>query len=98
MIYVAIGSVAVALLAGTACAAPEIIPMKNGVTFRHKAHMLATHTCRPCHEAGPGKIEGFGKEWAHKNCKGCHGEQNAGPYHCAGCHVKVYDQEGPKGR
>lgn len=98
MIPVAIGIIAVALLAGPAYAAPEIIPMKNGVTFRHKAHMLATHTCRPCHEAGPGKIEGFGKEWAHKNCKGCHGEQNTGPYHCAGCHVKVYDQEGPKGR
>lgn len=87
----AIAVFAAAMLSGWAHAAPEIIPMKNGVTFRHKAHMEATHTCRSCHEAGPGKIEGFGKEWAHRNCKGCHGEQNAGPYHCAGCHAKVYD-------
>jgi len=91
MIPAAIAVFAATMMAGSACAAPEIILMKNGVTFRHKAHMAATHTCRNCHETGPGKIEGFGKEWAHRNCKGCHGEQNTGPYHCAGCHVKVYD-------
>ena len=91
MIPAAIGVFTATILAGSAFAIPEIIPMKNGVTFRHKAHMAATHTCRSCHETGPGKIEGFGKEWAHGYCKGCHGEQNAGPFHCAGCHLKVYD-------
>jgi len=82
---------ALVAFAGTAFAAPEVIEMKKGVKFPHKAHVAAVGNCKKCHEKAPGKIEGFGKEWAHRNCKGCHGERNAGPYHCAGCHAKVYD-------
>ena len=78
-----------ALLAfsGTAfAAAPEMIKMKKGVTFDHKAHAAAVGDCKKCHEKGPGKIEGFGKEYAHKNCKGCHTEMKKGPTGCKDCH------------
>ena len=34
-----------------------------------------------------GKIKGFGKEWAHKNCINCHKLLNEGaPSNCGGCH------------
>ncbi|BCS56080.1 cytochrome c7 [Geobacter sp. SVR] len=73
--------------AGTAfAAAPETIKMKKDVTFNHKAHMATVGDCKKCHEKGPGKIEGFGKEWAHKNCKGCHTEMKKGPTSCKDCH------------
>jgi len=59
------------------------LPAKNGnVAFPHKKHQDALKDCKVCHENGPGKIEGFGKDWAHKNCKGCHVEKNAGPTKC----------------
>ena len=35
-----------------------------------------------------GKIEGFGKDWAHKTCKGCHQEKAKGPTKCGDCHKK----------
>ena len=58
------------------------------VTFNHKKHQEALKECKLCHEKGPGKIEGFGKEWAHKTCKGCHEEKKAGPTKCNECHKK----------
>ncbi len=62
---------------------------KNGnVTFDHKKHQELLKDCKVCHEKGPGKIEGFGKDWAHKTCKGCHAEKNAGPTKCGECHKK----------
>ncbi len=62
---------------------------KNGnVTFDHKKHQELLKDCKVCHEKGPGKIEGFGKDWAHKTCKGCHTEKNAGPTKCGECHKK----------
>jgi len=76
--------------AGTALAADTItLPAKNGnVTFNHKMHQDTLKDCKICHEKGPGKIEGFGKELAHKTCKGCHEEKKAGPTKCGDCHKK----------
>jgi len=62
---------------------------KNGdVTFPHKKHQEMLKDCKICHEKGPGKIEGFSKEFAHKTCKGCHADKGAGPTKCSGCHKK----------
>jgi len=75
--------------AGFAMAADTItLPAKNGnVTFNHKVH--GALGCTKCHaaEAG-GKIEGLGKDWAHKTCKGCHEEMKKGPTKCGECHKK----------
>jgi hypothetical protein len=77
---------AVVAFAGTAFAA-DVIEMKKGVTFNHKAHVEATKDCTKCHAAAAGgKIEGFGKDWSHKNCKGCHVEMKKGPTGCKECH------------
>lgn len=76
--------------AGTALAADEIVlNAKNGnVTFNHKKHQESLKDCKVCHEKGPGKIEGFGKDAAHKLCKGCHETKKAGPTKCGECHKK----------
>jgi len=76
--------------AATAMAADTItLPAKNGnVTFDHKKHQESLKDCKVCHEKEPGKIEGLGKDWAHKTCKGCHAEKNAGPTKCGECHKK----------
>ena len=76
--------------AGSAMAADTItLPAKNGnITFEHKKHQEALKDCKICHEKGPGKIEGFGKDFAHKTCKGCHEEKKAGPTKCGECHKK----------
>jgi opacity protein-like surface antigen len=76
--------------ANLALAADTItLPAKNGnITFAHKKHQEALKDCKICHEKGPGKIEGFGKEFAHKTCKGCHEERKAGPTKCGECHIK----------
>ncbi|MFZ3207809.1 MAG: cytochrome c7 [Geobacteraceae bacterium] len=72
-------------------AGPETItlPAKNGnITFHHKQHQEKLKECKLCHEKAPGKIEGLGKDWAHKTCKGCHEEKKAGPTKCGDCHKK----------
>lgn len=76
--------------AGTALAADTItLPAKNGnITFNHKMHQDTLKDCKICHEKGPGKIEGFGKDFAHKTCKGCHETKKAGPTKCGECHKK----------
>ena len=76
--------------AATAMAADVMtLPAKNGnVTFNHKAHQEKLKDCKICHEKGPGKIEGFGKDIAHKTCKACHEEKKAGPTKCGECHKK----------
>ena len=64
------------------------LPAKNGnVSFNHKKHQDAIKDCKACHatEKG-GKIEGFGKDFAHKTCKGCHETKKAGPTKCGECH------------
>ena len=84
---------AVALImfsAGAVMAADTItFPAKNGaVSFDHKKHQETLKDCKICHENGPGKIEGFGKDLAHKSCKGCHTDKGAGPTKCPECHKK----------
>ena len=82
----------VALLAVTVFAASafaaDVMELKKGVTFNHKAHSELLKDCKKCHEKGPGKIEALGKEWAHKTCKGCHTELKKGPLKCSECHKK----------
>lgn len=66
-----------------------ILPAKNGnVEFHHKKHEDMLKSCMPCHEKTPGKIEVFGKDFAHKTCKGCHEERKSGPTRCPECHKK----------
>lgn len=78
---------AVVAFAGTAFGA-DVIEMKKGVKFNHKAHGEALKDCTKCHkDAKGGKIEGFGKELAHgKGCKGCHADMKKGPTSCKECH------------
>lgn len=64
----------------------EVFEFKKGVKFNHKAHQGYAGECKKCHEKGAGKIEGFGKDWAHKNCKGCHTTMKKGPTSCKDCH------------
>ncbi|OGT99157.1 MAG: cytochrome C [Geobacteraceae bacterium GWB2_52_12] len=75
----------VAFAAGSAFAA-DVIEMKKGIKFDHKLHKAAVSDCKKCHEKGAGKIEGFGKDWSHKNCKGCHVDMKKGPTSCKECH------------
>jgi predicted CXXCH cytochrome family protein len=84
-------AVALTLTCAVAAMAADTItlPAKNGnITFNHKKHQEALKDCKACHEKGPGKIEGFGKDVAHKLCKGCHETKKAGPTKCGECHKK----------
>ena len=87
---IAIAMVAVIAFAGVAFAADVMeFPASMGkVTFNHKKHQETLKDCKLCHEKGPGKIEGFGKDFAHKTCKGCHEENKAGTTKCGDCHKK----------
>ena len=80
---------AVTVLAGSAFAA-DVLELKKGVHFNHKAHAEALKDCKKCHESSEGgKIAGFGKDLAHKKaCKDCHSEMKKGPTNCKGCHSK----------
>lgn len=85
-----VATLALVSFAGTVYATDVMeFPASMGkVTFNHKAHQDMLKECGKCHEKGPGKIEGFGKDWAHKTCKGCHGEMGKGPTGCKDCHKK----------
>lgn len=82
----------VLFMAGAAFAHHDVItfPAKNGaVQFNHKKHEeLVKKNCKTCHEKAPGKMEGFGKDKAHKLCLDCHKSQGKGPVTCKECHVK----------
>ncbi|MEI6205279.1 MAG: cytochrome c3 family protein [Desulfuromonadales bacterium] len=83
--------IALSSFSGAACAADMLgfaSPKQGKVSFPHKVHQVLVKDCRKCHEKAPGKIEGFGREWAHKVCKGCHVEGKKGPTGCKDCHVK----------
>ncbi|MDU0460912.1 MAG: cytochrome c7 [Geobacteraceae bacterium] len=82
-----IAMLALVAFAGTAFAA-DVIELKRGVKFPHKKHQEMLKDCKKCHEKGPGKIAGFGKDWAHKTCKGCHTDMKKGPTSCNDCHKK----------
>lgn len=80
-----IAMLALVAFTGTAFAA-DIMELKRGVKFNHKAHQELLKDCTKCHAtAVGGKIEGFGKEFAHKTCKGCHAA-GKGPTSCKECH------------
>jgi len=72
--------------------ASDVINLKNGVTFSHLSHQTEKiGLCSACHvetSGTPGKIPGFGKEWAHKSCIECHDIFEKGPTTCKGCHAK----------
>jgi len=73
---------------GSALAA-DVMQFKRDVKFNHKTHSDSLKDCTRCHaKADGGKIEGFGKDIAHKSCKGCHAEMNKGPTACKDCHKK----------
>jgi len=79
---------AATVFAGSALAA-DVMELKKGVTFNHKAHAEALKDCKKCHEtADGGKIAGFGKDIAHKLCKECHSGMKKGPTNCKGCHTR----------
>jgi predicted CXXCH cytochrome family protein len=68
-------------------------PAKNGdVTFNHKKHQEVVKDCKACHAKKIGKIEGFGKDMAHKLCIDCHKakskEKVKAPVACKDCHKK----------
>jgi cytochrome c553 len=80
--------------AGTSLAADVMtFPAKNGdVTFHHKEHQERIKNCKTCHTKKIGKMEGFGKDSAHKLCWDCHKAKSNGkgpvPPNCKGCHKK----------
>lgn len=76
------------LFASNSLANDEILIFKHGVDFNHKSHQTErVGKCTVCHDEQMWKIEGFGKEWAHKNCILCHELNNQGrPGNCGGCH------------
>jgi predicted CXXCH cytochrome family protein len=84
------GAMMVIIAASAAFAADTIVlPAKMGdVKFPHKKHQEALKNCKLCHEKAPGKIEGFGKDKAHKLCIECHKAKKAGPTVCKDCHKK----------
>lgn len=88
---IAIAMISIIAFAGSVFAADVIeFPAKMGkVTFNHKAHQEKLKgACTTCHATDKGgKIEGFGKDIAHKTCKGCH-EKSGGPTKCGDCHKK----------
>ncbi|ABB32075.1 cytochrome c3 [Geobacter metallireducens RCH3] len=66
-----------------------IFPAKNGnITFNHKHHTDLLKECKNCHDKTPGRIANFGKDYAHKTCKGCHEVRGTGPTRCGLCHRK----------
>ncbi|MCM0080890.1 cytochrome c family protein [Geomonas sp. Red32] len=86
-----IASIAVIAFSASMAMAADVMtfPAKPGnVTFPHKKHQEMLKDCKICHQKGPGKIEGFGKEFAHSTCKACHADKGAGPTKCFDCHKK----------
>lgn len=67
-------------------------PAKMGdVQFNHKKHQeMLKNDCKICHGKKVGKIEGFGKDKAHKLCIDCHKTKSKGkgPTTCKACHKK----------
>lgn len=86
---------AILLVAVTAFAAEDgadILKLKNGVTFPHRAHQNYNKSdCKQCHrkEIGTGHIPGFSKDGAHRMCRTCHAMKQAGPTACKECHKKT---------
>lgn len=71
---------------------PEIINLKMAelqLPFKHWQHQKNTNNeCFHCHASKIGKIDGWGKETAHKICIACHELEGKGPASCRQCHTK----------
>ena len=64
----------------------DYITMKKGINFSHGSHQRR-FSCSSCHNnSSGGPIAGFGKDFAHRKCKGCHVEMKEGPTSCKDCH------------
>ena len=71
---------------------PEVINLKMGdaeLPFKHWSHQKSLNNeCFHCHNTKIGKIDGWGKETAHKVCIACHDLEDKGPVACRQCHTK----------
>ena len=71
---------------------PEVIRLKMQemeLPFKHWAHQKdLNNECFHCHNTKLGKIDGWGKETAHKICIACHDLEGKGPTSCRQCHSK----------
>lgn len=71
---------------------PEVIKLKMGdmeLPFSHWKHQVnLKQECFHCHNSKIGKIDGWGKETAHKVCIACHDLEEKGPVTCLQCHPK----------
>jgi hypothetical protein len=74
-------------------AGSEVIKLKMGdmeLPFQHWKHQQQLKgECFHCHGGLNGKIEGWGKETAHKICIACHELEEKGPVTCRQCHSKA---------
>jgi len=68
----------------------EIIRLKMGeleLPFKHWKHQQTLNNeCYHCHNTKIGKIDGWGKDAAHKICIACHELEDKGPITCKQCH------------
>lgn len=72
---------------------PETITFDMGgtpVNFKHWNHQTNKKmgNCFNCHRYEIGKIEGWGKDFAHMVCIPCHDLNEKGPTNCKECHKK----------
>ena len=75
---------------------PEVITLKMGSTdlpFKHWSHQKSLNDeCFHCHNTKIGKIDGWGKDTAHKICIACHDLEDKGPVACRQCHSEKKQQ------
>lgn len=86
-------TILILLLLVTTAFADDVLIFKGGMKFNHVKHQVKNGgACSACHEKDPGKIAGFGKDWAHKICIECHDTFGEGPTKCDGCHAGGMDK------
>jgi len=70
----------------------EVIKLNMGdlqLPFKHWKHQKdLNNECFHCHNSKIGKIDGWGKDTAHKICIACHELEGKGPASCRQCHSK----------
>jgi Cytochrome c7 and related cytochrome c len=94
-IFATIAALAIVGATTAMAAGPDTIELdqtgnKGKITFPHKKHQETLKiSCKDCHTAGPGKIEGFkGMGAGHKLCKDCHSKNKPETASCTFCHKK----------
>lgn len=93
MMLVSVAAVVTAQEAKTNQGGPEIVTFKmDGKPFelKHWKHQARAKKggCTNCHRGEIGKIEGWGKDFAHMICISCHDLDDKGPVQCKECHIK----------